>query len=355
MTRLEVRDISKKFGHIAAVDGVSLTLEEHELVALVGPSGCGKTTLLRLIAGFERPDSGEILLDGRNVNSLRPENRQVGIVFQDYALFPHMSVEKNIAYGLKFVDRMSPQEKQMRIDELLNMINLGKHRFNRPEELSAGQQQRVALARTLAPRPRLILLDEPFSALDRKLREELRFELKALQRDIKVAMIHVTHDQEEALAVADRVAVMNQGAIEQMSVPWEVYQRPQTEFVARFVGRGNVLSARILRVDEKNVVAALQDGQEVRLRKVTERVFAVDETIKILVRPERLAVSSNAENQLECILQGSEFLGDAVLLHVKIAGELCFSKITAASAESIQNTEGQMIRLGFCSEDASIL
>lgn len=241
---LEVRQLAKRFGPVTAVDGVSLTVAEGELLAVVGPSGCGKTTLLRLIAGLEQPDAGRIIIQGQDVTALPPERRDVGFVFQQYALFPNMTVAGNVEYGLKRKGIPRP-ERDRRVHEMLAMVGLGDLAHRRPDQLSAGQQQRVALARALAPRPKTLLLDEPLSALDAAIRIRLREELRETQRRLGITTILVTHDQEEALAIADRVAVMNEGRLEQVGTPWELYDRPQTRFVAGFIGRGNFLSGRV--------------------------------------------------------------------------------------------------------------
>ncbi|MBI1729267.1 ABC transporter ATP-binding protein [Candidatus Acetothermia bacterium] len=355
MTQLELRQISKKFGNLTAVDRVSLSVNENELVALVGPSGCGKTTLLRLIAGFEQPDSGQILMGGQNITHLRPEERQVGIVFQDYALFPHMNVKTNVAYGLRFSSSMSTAAKRDRVEEFLQLVGLSELRSRMPEELSAGQQQRVALARTLAPQPRVVLLDEPFSALDQKLRHELRFDLKRLQHALKITMIHVTHDQEEALAIAEQVAVMNQGQIEQIGTPREVYQQPRTTFVARFIGRGNVLQARVVSAENKLLVARLGEDQPIKIAKSSGQSLSSDGQIEILIRPEHVQHGSGFENQLRGTLRGIEFLGEALLLHIEIAGQDVIAKIPVSSAKSEKLTEGQSVIIGFSSNDAAII
>jgi putative spermidine/putrescine transport system ATP-binding protein len=232
--------VSKSYGHRVAVDGVSLTLQPDEFFCLLGPSGSGKTTCLRLIAGFERPDGGRVELDGRDVSDVPPYDRDVNTVFQDYALFPHMSVGENVEYGLK-VAGVSRDERRRRAVEALELVQLGGLDKRRPGQLSGGQRQRVALARALVNRPRVLLLDEPLGALDLKLRQEMQLELKGIQREVGITFVHVTHDQEEALTMSDRLAVMNYGRIEQVGTPTEVYERPANEFVAGFVGVSNIV------------------------------------------------------------------------------------------------------------------
>lgn len=237
---IEVVGVHKRFGSVVAVRDLRLHAQPGELLAIVGPSGCGKTTLLRVIAGLEQADAGRVVIGGRDATHLPPEKRNVGFVFQQFALFPNMNVAENIGYGLRR-RRVNRQERERRVAELLAMIEMEGYDRRRPDQLSAGQQQRVALARALAPEPRTLLLDEPLSALDAAIRYQLRDELRRVQRRVGITTIMVTHDQEEALAIADRVAVMNEGCLEQVGTPWELYDRPRTHFVARFVGRGNFL------------------------------------------------------------------------------------------------------------------
>jgi len=238
---LRLLGVRKNYGHVMAVAGVDLTVNEGEFFTLLGPSGSGKTTLLRLIAGFERPDSGRIELGGRDVTSVPPHLRETNTVFQDYALFPHMTVADNIGYGLR-VRRVPGAERKKRVDRALEMVRLTGLGNRRPNQLSGGQRQRVALARAVVNEPKVLLLDEPLGALDLKLRQEMQIELKQIQKEVGITFIYVTHDQEEALTMSDRMAVMARGRIEQLGAPVEVYERPATEFVAGFIGISNVLN-----------------------------------------------------------------------------------------------------------------
>lgn len=242
---LSVQGLSKSFGQVKAVDNVSFTAEKGQLVAILGPSGCGKTTLLRLIAGFESPDAGSVFVDGRRIDHLSPEKRRIGMLFQNYALFPHMTVAENIAYGLRF---QRPTAKPVRevVSTLLEMVGLSGYEDRRPEQLSAGQQQRVAIARAIAPQPRLLLLDEPLSALDVALRDHLRLNIRRIQRELGLTTLYVTHDQEEALSIADHIVVMRSGAIEQEGSPVTLYEEPKTAFVAGFFGRTALIPTRLL-------------------------------------------------------------------------------------------------------------
>lgn len=274
---IEFKDVSRVYGDVRAVNGVSLQIATGEFFAMLGPSGSGKTTCLRLIAGFEAPDSGAVLLDGQDVTSRPPYERDVNTVFQDYALFPHMSVLENVAYGLR-VRKVASAEQSRRAMEMLELVKLGALAQRRPSQLSGGQRQRVSLARALINKPRVLLLDEPLGALDLKLREEMQIELKNLQRQLGITFIFVTHDQGEALSMADRVAVFNQGRIEQLDTPRVLYTRPATPFVARFVGSANVAEGELARrlmgsaepfaIRAENIRIALpgesQDGNVVR-------------------------------------------------------------------------------------------
>ena len=241
---VQLDGVTRRYDTVAAVDGVDLALDAGEFFALLGPSGCGKTTLLRLIAGFERPDAGVVRIDGADVTPLRPGRRPVNLMFQSYALFPHMSVRANVAYGLE-MERVARTELRERVDAVLELTELEELAPRRPHELSGGQRQRVALARALVKRPRVLLLDEPLGALDRKLREQMQSELKRLQHELGITFVVVTHDQDEAIGLADRIALMQWGRIVQLDTPEGLYERPATRFVADFVGRSNFLSGRL--------------------------------------------------------------------------------------------------------------
>lgn len=353
MTQLRLRDLLKRFGRVTAVQDLDLTVESGQFVTLVGPSGCGKTTTLRLIAGFEAPDRGEIELAGRSILSLPPEERGVGIVFQNYALFPHMNVFDNVAYGLKFVEERV--DRRARVRELLELVDLQGFERRRPSELSAGQQQRVALARALAPRPRVLLLDEPLSALDVQLRERLRLDVRRIQRELGVTTLYVTHDQEEALAISDRVGVMNEGRLEQVGRPWEVYHKPASAFVAEFIGRGNLLDGRVAEISERDVQIQLKDGQRIRLRKPPQCAGSLEpgQRVSFLVRHERLTLDGQGENRVPGVVRMIEYLGDAVLVHVEGAGERWLVKIPNPD-EALLDSEDQGVTLGFSPADGRL-
>src|SRR5271170_4456540 len=248
-TIIRFENVSKRYGKVLAVDNVSLSVEEGEFFALLGPSGCGKTTLLRMLAGFETPSEGRILIDGQDVSLTPPNKRPVNMVFQSYAVFPHMSVAENVGYGLK-VDGVGAGERARRVEEALALVKLDGYGARKPDQLSGGQRQRVALARALVKRPRVLLLDEPLSALDAKLREAMRSELAQLQEKVGITFLFVTHDQDEALAMASRCAVMNRGLLQQVATPSDLYEYPNSRFVADFIGQVNLFEGT-LTVDER--------------------------------------------------------------------------------------------------------
>jgi iron(III) transport system ATP-binding protein len=297
--------IAKKFGQFVALNGVSLSVPAGEFVCFLGPSGCGKTTLLRIIAGLERQNAGSVLMSGRDVSSLPPSRRNYGIVFQSYALFPNLTVARNVGYGLE-TRRVARAEIERRVDELLALVGLVAHRHKYPAQLSGGEQQRIALARALAPSPALLLLDEPLSALDARVRQSLRHEMRALQRRLGVTTIMVTHDQEEALAMADRIVVMNHGAVEQVGTPLEVYTRPRSPFVARFVGQMNFIEAT---AGERAGWARLG---AVEMRHGRTEPLPAGTRLTLAIRPEEIlvgAATAGVENRLVTRILGVQFLG----------------------------------------------
>jgi spermidine/putrescine ABC transporter ATP-binding subunit len=290
---VELDGVTKRFGEVTALDKVSLMVRRGELMTLLGPSGCGKTTLLNLVAGFLIPDSGEIAIDGKRVTDVPTHRREIGIMFQNYALFPHMSVVANVGYGLK-MRRVAKAEIARRVAEALALVKLEGMEDRKPRQLSGGQQQRVALARALVIRPRVLLLDEPFSALDRSLRASMQVEIKEIQRKLGVTTIFVTHDQGEALSLSDRIAVITQGRIRQLGTPSEVYRQPADRFVASFVGDINVLHGRIERFDGATAAVAV-GAVRVLVPSRTLQGAAPGATVDLFVRPEDLRVAGEGE------------------------------------------------------------
>lgn len=314
MAFLELVQLRKVFGKTVAVDNFDLTVERGEFVSFLGPSGCGKTTTMRMIAGFETPSSGAVRLGGADITHTPENKRNVGMVFQSYALFPHLSVRDNIGFGLK-IARKPKAEIRQRVDAMLDLIKMTPLGDRYPHQLSGGQQQRVALARALAMQPQVLLLDEPLSALDAKIRVSLRNEIRAIQRKLGITTIYVTHDQEEALSLSDRVVVMNEGRMEQIGAPFEIYNFPQTAFVASFVGTLNILSATVVDAGQGHLRV---NGSDVY---TTQSVKARNgETVKLALRPEqlRLSDSGSGENTLPGRVESISFLGSIVRISITV-------------------------------------
>jgi putative spermidine/putrescine transport system ATP-binding protein len=312
---LELDHVRKSFGTFAAVEDFVLSAERGEFVSFLGPSGCGKTTTLRMIAGFEYPDSGSITIDGKGITNLPPNKRNVGMVFQAYALFPNMTVASNIGFGMR-VQKRSSDAIRKRVGELLEMINMPEKADRYPYQLSGGQQQRVALARALAIEPKVLLLDEPLSALDAKIRIALRSEIRAIQRQLGITTVYVTHDQEEALSLSDRVVVMSQGRIEQIGTPFEIYNFPATRFVASFVGTLNLVTAAIVDASPGRLTVG---GQEVRTAKPVTGARSGDH-VTLAVRPEGIELGDGQDgwNRIRGTLQDISFLGSVVRLRLAL-------------------------------------
>jgi putative spermidine/putrescine transport system ATP-binding protein len=321
MAYLELRNVTKRFGHVAALDDLSLALEAGEFFSLLGPSGCGKTTALRIVAGFETPDEGQVLLDGRDISGTPPNRRDMGMVFQAYSLFPNMTAAQNVEFGLRIRGR-SAEERQGRASELLELVGLGAHGDRYPYQLSGGQQQRVALARALAIEPRVLLMDEPLSALDARVRVQLREEIRAIQSRLGITVLYVTHDQEEALSISDRVAVISAGRPEQVATPPEIYGEPATPFVAEFVGTMNRLDATVVDGGRGRVryAGADVDVDAARGRPSGDRVL-------VLVRPESMSIDALRNGEVpEGTLPGrviaQVFLGSVTRLKVETSEPL---------------------------------
>ncbi len=315
MAFLEINNINKNFGKAVAVKDFNLQVEKGEFVSLLGPSGCGKTTTLRMVAGFETPTSGRVLVNGEDITNKPPNQRDVGMVFQAYALFPNMTVAGNIGFGLK-IARKTAEEIRNRVAEMLDLIHMSDYGDRYPYQLSGGQQQRVALARALALSPSMLLLDEPLSALDAKIRVSLRAEIRAIQRKLGITAIYVTHDQEEALSISDRIVVMYEGRIEQVGSPFEIYNFPQTAFVASFVGTLNTATAEV--IDPATQLLQI-DGVQLQANEGLEGKHKGDQ-VTIAIRPERFNFLSQERkaNVLDCTIDNITFLGSVVRVQVLV-------------------------------------
>jgi len=309
--------IKKWFGTFQAVDDVTLDIRPNEFFTLLGPSGCGKTTLLRMIAGFELPTEGQILLDGADISSLLPNQRPVNTVFQNYALFPHLSVAENIAFGLKMLGRPKAEIGTI-VNDMLRLVHLEERGDNPVTQLSGGQQQRVALARALAPRPKVLLLDEPLSALDLKLRKSMQMELKRLQLETGITFVFVTHDQEEALTMSDRIAVMSAGTVRQVGSPWDIYDRPAERFVADFIGETNFLEADVVSVSGSAARVRLSSGAEISA--TYPEGLTPKGTVTVVVRPEHARLGPPGSGVLEGVIDSTVYLGTDNHFHVRVDG-----------------------------------
>ena len=320
MAYLELNNISKVFGKTTAVEDFNLQVEKGELVSFLGPSGCGKTTTLRMVAGFEIPTGGQITIDRNDVTNKSPNQRDVGMIFQSYALFPNLTVAGNVGFGLKIAKKPAEEIKK-RVAEMLDLIHMPEYGNRYPYQLSGGQQQRVALARALALSPDVLLLDEPLSALDAKIRVSLRAEIRSIQQELGITAIYVTHDQEEALSISDRIVVMYNGHIEQIGSPFQVYNFPETAFVASFIGTLNAFNADI--IDPKT--NSIQVGNVHLITEESLQDRKVGDKLMIAIRPERLNFSSEQKkaNLINCQIENITFLGSIVRIEVK-TGETHF-------------------------------
>jgi len=336
---LKIRNLTKKFGSVTALNNISLEIKNNEMFALLGPSGCGKTTLLRIIAGFEYPDSGQVLINDSDLLSIPTRTRPVNLMFQSYALFPHMDVFSNISYGLTNTS-LTKEEIKNQTNEIIEKIDLGEHVKKRPNQLSGGQQQRVALARAIARKPKILLLDEPLSALDKKIRQEMQIELKRIQHEFGITFIIVTHDQDEATSLANRIAVFDKGEIKQISTPQELYENPTNEFVADFIGEGNILKA-----------TSTSSGFEhpcLGMVSVSHSITA-GKPVTVLIRPESINLTPAAN--------GAGQITDAVFAGAKknITVKLTTNEIVRVYADKSANLEvGSHVNLLFNPQDVRV-
>jgi iron(III) transport system ATP-binding protein len=345
---LTLENITKVFppgrtgSEVVAVNDVNLDIEKGELVTLLGPSGCGKTTTLRMIAGFEFPTTGSIILDGQAINSLPPHKRDMSMVFQSYAIFPHLNVFENIAYGLH-VHRVPKAAIKERVDKVLDLVHLEGYGDRAPTQLSGGQQQRVALARALVMEPKVLLMDEPLSNLDAKLREEMRTEIRRIQKELNITSVYVTHDQIEAMTLSDRIVIMNQGIIEQIGTPVEIYRFPNSRFVADFIGRANFIPGEVQeKIGTDLTVKAL--GENVQLTNI-QREFQKQDAVTLIIRPEMTRIKKKGE-LFKGIIRRAVYLGDVIEYDVEVSGQL----ITGLETDPHVLTlfpEGEQVTVGF--------
>lgn len=353
---LTLKNITKIFPprggvtEVTAVNDVNLEIEKGELVTLLGPSGCGKTTTLRMIAGFEFPTSGEIILDGQQINSLPPHKRDMSMVFQSYAIFPHLTVFENIAYGLN-VQRLPKNEINARVNQVLELVHLEGYGHRAPTQLSGGQQQRVALARALVMEPKVLLMDEPLSNLDAKLREEMRTEIRRIQKELNITSVYVTHDQIEAMTLSDRIVVMNLGVIEQIGTPVEMYRFPNSHFVANFIGRANFVPG-VVQEQTDDVLVMKSFGEILRMKNVRAR-FSNQADVSLIVRPEMVNIKKSGE-LFKGVIRRAVFLGDVIEYDVEVGGQL----ITGLESDPNVMTlfpEGEEVTVGFSEDCIQVL
>ncbi len=347
---VEIKNINKFYGSTnQVVKDLNLEIYEGEFLTLLGPSGCGKTTTLRMIAGFEEPTSGSILIEGQNIENKEPFERNINTVFQSYALFPHMTIYDNIAYGLK-MKKAKKDVIRTRVMEMLELVQLGGFEKRYPSQLSGGQKQRVAIARALINQPRVLLLDEPLGALDLKLRKQMQLELKRLQRKLNITFIYVTHDQEEALSMSDRIAILYNGVLEQVAQPWEIYEKPATKFVATFIGETNLFEGYVSEIKDNEVTAVIESG----IIQGEGDTFELNEMIAVSVRPERMKYSlSPVEGfHLEGVVKEQVYVG-SILKTIVMIGNGNEIRIERLAGESLP-AEGT-VYLYWESKDAKLI
>ncbi len=359
MVSLRLKDLTKRFEDIIAVNQLNLHIAEGELCTLLGPSGCGKTTTLRCIAGFYTPDEGEIFFGEKLVNPLPPFKRNTGMVFQNYALWPHMNVLNNIAYGLK-VRRVRPRQMKDRVAEVLELVHLEGLEDRLPSQLSGGQQQRVALARALVIEPDVLLLDEPLSNLDAKLRVEMRTEIKKIQKRLGITSVYVTHDQEEALSISDKLVVMNQGKAQQMGPPREIYENPENPFVADFIGIANFIKGRVKEIDKEKHITIIETEYELTIKASLEKDVKEDMEVLASVRPEAITVyqrgrSPKGMNFVDGVVRLTTYLGDVARYEVETPWGSTIRADVYNPRHAHFFREKEKVSLGFKREDTKLI
>ncbi len=354
--RVVLRNVSKKFGSVVALKSISLDIQEGEFITLLGPSGCGKTTTLRLIAGFNNPDQGQILLGDEDITNLPPQKREIGMVFQDYALFPHLTIKENIAFPLR--ERRTPKEKiDGRVAELLELVRLPGVEGRYPAELSGGQAQRISVARAVAYPPRVLLMDEPLGALDLKLREAMQLELRRIQQELKITTVFVTHDQTEAMNMSDRIAVMRNGEVDQVGTARDIYNFPQSAFVADFVGRINLLDAKLLSKSGDIAELNILNGRKIRSKLATDDKIT-DQTLCVGIRPEKLFIGSpdqtnDFDNQIPGKVLRSTFSGNLLDIFIDVGADKPF--LVEQRPDRVPPVSGTPIAVYWNASDALVL
>jgi len=358
-SQLTLRNVAKMFGDVRAVDDVCLNIEHGEFLTLLGPSGSGKTTTLNMIAGFEFPTSGQILLEGQDITTVAPNNRGIGMVFQNYALFPHMTVFENIAFPLKM--RKTPSaDIRTKAKTALQLVKLSGFERRYPNQLSGGQQQRVALARALVFRPPILLMDEPLGALDKKLRDHMRLEIKHLQESLNITAIYVTHDQEEALTMSDRIAIMNEGRIMQVGIPAELYEYPANLFVADFIGESNFLKGRVVKTEGNRLAVETKDGLRIWSKK--RNALGLGKEITVAIRPEKIQVFSSKidvpTDIVNCFpgqVEEVVYVGEASVYHIRLSSGLFIEAKVQSGPLATRYKPGEKVVVGWRARHGLVL